>query len=89
MEKFITDERTGLRYELVGDYYLIAGEQTNRDMGTATLAVSETAPQGTLFRTADKRKAERLPCRPKRAGRGTVLSTGKTTCRKGERNGSA
>ena len=26
MEKFITDERTGLRYELVGDYYLVAGE---------------------------------------------------------------
>ena len=26
MEKLITDERTGLRYELVGDYYLIAGE---------------------------------------------------------------
>ena len=26
MEKFIMDERTGLRYELVGDYYLIAGE---------------------------------------------------------------
>ena len=26
LEKFITDERTGLRYELVGDYYLIAGE---------------------------------------------------------------
>ena len=26
MENFITDERTGLRYELVGDYYLIAGE---------------------------------------------------------------
>ena len=26
MEKFITDERTGLRYELVGNYYLIAGE---------------------------------------------------------------
>ena len=26
MEKFITDERTGLQYELVGDYYLIAGE---------------------------------------------------------------
>lgn len=24
MEKSITDERTGLRYELVGDYYLIA-----------------------------------------------------------------
>ncbi len=26
MEKFITDERTGLKYELVGDVYLIAGE---------------------------------------------------------------
>ena len=26
MEKFITDERTALRYEFVGDYYLIAGE---------------------------------------------------------------
>ena len=25
MERFITDERTGLKYELVGDYYLIAG----------------------------------------------------------------
>ena len=58
-------------------------------MGKAASAVSETAPQGTLFRTADKRKAERLSCRPKRAGRGTVLSAGKTTCRKGERNGSA
>lgn len=26
MERFITDERTGLRYELVGDYYLVAGD---------------------------------------------------------------
>lgn len=26
MKKFITDDRTGLRYELIGDYYLIAGE---------------------------------------------------------------
>lgn len=26
MEKYITDERTELRYELVGDYYLIAGD---------------------------------------------------------------
>ena len=35
MEEFITDERTGLRYELVGDYYLIAGEdeQEGRPIG--------------------------------------------------------
>ena len=26
MERFVTDEHTGLKYELVGDYYLIAGE---------------------------------------------------------------
>ena len=26
MEKYITDERTGLKYELVGDCYLIAGD---------------------------------------------------------------
>ena len=26
MDKYITDERTGLTYELVGDYYLIAGD---------------------------------------------------------------
>ena len=26
MEKYITDELTELRYELVGDYYLIAGD---------------------------------------------------------------
>lgn len=29
---------------------------------TATLAVSETAPQGTLLKPDDKRQAERLPC---------------------------
>lgn len=26
MEKYLTDERTGLNYELAGDYYLIAGD---------------------------------------------------------------
>ena len=45
MEQFVTDERIDLRYELVVDYYLIAGEQTYRHMGTATLAVFERIPQ--------------------------------------------
>ena len=67
MEQFVTDERIDLHYELVVDYYLIAGEQTYRHMGTATLAVSETAPQGTLLKPDDKRQAERLPCWPKQA----------------------
>ena len=26
MEKYIIDERTGLKYELVGDYYLVVGD---------------------------------------------------------------
>ena len=26
LERFVADERTGLKYELVGDYYLIAGD---------------------------------------------------------------
>ena len=26
MEKYIIDERTGLKYDLIGDYYFIAGE---------------------------------------------------------------
>jgi hypothetical protein len=32
MEKYITDERTGLKYEPVGDYYLIAGEDEPEEM---------------------------------------------------------
>ena len=31
MEKYITDERTGLKYELVGDYYLIAGDDVSEE----------------------------------------------------------
>ena len=27
MEKYITDERTGLKYELIGDYYFIEQKQ--------------------------------------------------------------
>lgn len=26
LEKYITDERTGLKYELIGNYYFIAGD---------------------------------------------------------------
>lgn len=26
MEKYITDEKTGLKYELIGDYYFLAGD---------------------------------------------------------------
>ena len=26
MKKYVVDERNGLEYELVGDYYIVAGE---------------------------------------------------------------
>lgn len=31
MEKYITDERTGLKYELIGDYYIIAGDDEPKE----------------------------------------------------------
>ena len=31
MEKYITDERTGLKYELVGDYYIIVGDDETEE----------------------------------------------------------
>lgn len=31
MENYITDERTGLKYELVGNYYLIAGDDESEE----------------------------------------------------------
>ena len=94
MDKYIYNEKNGLWYELQGDYYLpclkLPEERIKayRRMGTAALAVSEAVSQSALLQSADKRQTERLSCRPDRAGRGNVLSAGKTTCRKGGRNGS-
>ena len=35
LEKYITDERTGLKYELLGDYYFHAGDDGGvRNSGT-------------------------------------------------------
>lgn len=31
LEKYITDERTGLKYELIGDYYFIAGDDKQEE----------------------------------------------------------
>ena len=31
MERYIADERTGLKYELVGDFYLIAGDDDPKE----------------------------------------------------------
>ena len=69
MEKFITDERTGLRYELVGDYYLIAGEDEPEGRpigiwGQRHLRYIRKAQGQSVCRAAYHRQAERLPCRP-------------------------
>ena len=31
MEKYITDEKTGLKYELIGDYYFLAGDDEPKE----------------------------------------------------------
>lgn len=30
MEKYLTDEKTGLRYELAGDYYILCGDEEEK-----------------------------------------------------------
>ena len=37
MEKYITDERTGLRYELIGDIYYLAGDDHPEEVGLVPL----------------------------------------------------
>ena len=34
LEKYITDEKTGLKYELVGDYYFLAGDDEPEERRT-------------------------------------------------------
>lgn len=58
-------------------------------MGQAAFEVHQTAPQNPIHQSADKLQTHRLPRRHRRAGRGYVLSVGKTTRRKGRRNRTA
>ena len=92
MDKYIYNEKNGLWYEVQGNYYLpclkLPEERTAYIGVWGQRHLRHLVSQGMLLHSADKRQAERLPCRPKRAGRGTVLSAGTTTCRKGRRNGS-
>ena len=58
MEKYITDERTGLEYVLIGDYYLIAGDDEPEERpigiwGQRASVVSETISQNRLRRSTD------------------------------------
>ena len=91
MDKYIYNEKNGLWYEVQGNYYLpclkLPEERTAYIGVWGQRHLRHLVSQGMLLHSADKRQAERLPCRPKRAGRGTVLSAGKTTCRKGGCNG--
>lgn len=60
MEKYITDERTGLKYELVGDYYLIAGDdepEEDQPIGTWAAAppLSQEASPCAICQPSDHR----------------------------------
>ena len=93
MDKYIYDEKNGLWYELQGDCYLPClklPKEESRHIGIwGQRHLRYLVSQGMSLHSADKRQAERLPCRHKRASRGNVPSAGKTTSRKGGRNGSA
>lgn len=69
MEKYITDERTGLKYELVGDYYLIVGDDEPEEeqkpigiWGQRHLRYLKNHRKSALCQLADKRQIKRLPC---------------------------
>ena len=60
MERFVTDERTGLKYELVGDYYLIAGDdepEENQPIGgmvAAASPLSQGVPPWAICQSVDQ-----------------------------------
>ena len=39
MEKYITDERTGLRYELIGDIYYLAGDDLPEEENSEPIGI--------------------------------------------------
>ena len=52
MEKRIYDKKTGIHYELQGDYYLpclTLPEGRNRHLGEAAFALHQAAPQNPLY----------------------------------------
>lgn len=93
MDKYIYNEKNGLWYEVQGNYYLpclkLPEERTAYIGVWGQRHLRHLVSQGMLLHSADKRQAERLPCRPKRAGRGNVLSAGKTAFRKRGSDGNA
>ena len=60
MQRFITDERTGIRYELIGDYYypcLTAEEKPLLSKyGRMTRAIFERTQASFILHSADKWK---------------------------------
>ena len=72
MEKYIIDERTGWKYELVGDYYLPIEMpiRTTREHQPAS-TVSEAAPTAEMHRasTPEKPAEEEVPLQIGRFGR--------------------
>ena len=92
MDKYIYNEKNGLWYEVQGNYYLpclkLPEERTAYIGVWGQRHLRHLVSQGMLLHSADKRQAERLPCRPQRADRSIVFSTGKAAFRKRGRYGS-
>ena len=83
MEKYITDERTGLKYELVGDYYFLAGDdepEEHRHIGIWGCGCPvDTSAEGGSTDRAGRRDQRHLRClrRCKKATYTALLIEGK------------
>ena len=77
MAKTIFEELGG-RYERQGDYLLpcltvlTEEEQTIGIWGTAASGLFEAVSQGYIHQSSHKRQPQRLPCRHRQAGTGTL-----------------
>ena len=94
IEKYITDERTGLKYELVGDYYLIAGddepEEEQKPIGIWGQRHLRYLKEHRRVRYANLLTIGKLNdylADLNEQGRSNVFSACKAACRKGRRNG--
>ena len=62
-----------LRKWMANMYSLIRrGRTADRHMGATASGLSEAVPQGYIHQSSYKRQVERLPCRHRQAGAGTL-----------------
>lgn len=74
LPKYKTDERTGIKYELIGDYYFIAGDGEEPEdkrpigrWGENARRLSQEKQKACVRFNAYERQTTFIPCRHRRA----------------------